>query len=138
MQTISRLFTTPPGPPFARGGKGWGGFRWSLVLRSDHWRVTPFTPPGPPFARGGKGGAGLSLERGASIGSLAGDALHPPWPPLCKGGKGRGRGFRWSVVLRSDHWRVTPFTPLAPPCKGGKGRGRGFAGSWCFDRITGG
>ena len=49
-----------------------------LVLRSDHWRVTPLTPPGPPFVRGGKGGAGRSLSRGASIGSLAGgSAVHP-------------------------------------------------------------
>jgi hypothetical protein len=91
-----------------RRGKRWGrgmcGGRerlWGLVLRADHWRVTPLTPPGPPFVRGGNGGAGRSLE------------------------------LRGSLVLRSDHWRVAPLTALAPLRKGRLGRCEAFAGaSW--------
>jgi hypothetical protein len=44
------------GPPLAPLLKGWRGmslgFRWSVVLRTDSWRVDAFTPPVAPFARG--------------------------------------------------------------------------------------
>ena len=40
------------------------------------------------------------------------------------------RGFRCGLVFRSDHWRVTPLTPLDPPLKGREGRCGAFACLW--------
>ncbi len=119
-----RLGSTPPGPPFLRGERDVRGFRWSVVLRSDHWRVTPFTPPAPPLQGGERDVRGFRWSVVLRSDHWRVTPFTLPAPPL-QGGERDVRGFRWSVVLRSDHWRVTPFTPPAPPLQGGERRGRG-------------
>ncbi len=131
---------TPPGPPFARGGKCAGfvcAVRWrrSWVIRPPPPLAPPLQggesarvslarcggdgagrsglhPPGPPFARGESAGLACALRwrRSWLI------RPPPPWPPpFARGGK--CAGFACAVRWRRS-WLIRPPPPWPPPCKG--------------------
>jgi hypothetical protein len=84
-----RLRPTPPGPPFARGGKARGvafgcAGRFDRISGSAATSLAPH-PPGPPFARVGKvGGVAFGCARG--FGRITGMCGFSPPPPPPGGG----------------------------------------------------
>ena len=101
-RVIGEAETTPPDPPFARGGKQ--GVRGPVI----DWAGS--TPPDPPFARGGKQGV-----RGPVI-DWAGST--PPDPPFARGGK---QGVRGPVIEGLASRAVaSPPSPVAEALRQGK------------------